>query len=143
MPEYWPQIAQKTSRSWWRVTVRRLKPGMRWYPPKIIPGVLALILIYLGQDPTIRSSLAAFPVQIAIAIGMGDGDGLFPDALDDHGGGMTIIPILGILAAALIIVLTVEFVPVDFLKPGSLCAWITWIPRQSRGFRPAAYFAAA
>jgi Flp pilus assembly protein TadB len=44
------------------------KAGDSLVSAKVLPAVLFLILLYLGQDPMIRSSLSAFPVQIVISI---------------------------------------------------------------------------
>ena len=44
------------------------KAGDSLVSAKVLPVVLFLILLYLGQDPMIRSSLSAFPVQIVISI---------------------------------------------------------------------------
>lgn len=65
------QIAQKIQQILVARSRSQAKAGDAMVSAKIIPGVLAIILIYLGQDPSIRASLTAFPVQIAIAIGMG------------------------------------------------------------------------
>jgi len=64
-------IAQKTQQILVARNRSQAKAGDAMVSAKVIPGVLALILAYLGQDPTIRGSLSAFPVQIAIAVGMG------------------------------------------------------------------------
>lgn len=65
------QIAQKIQQILVARSRSQAKAGDAMVSARVIPGVLALILIYLGQDPTIRASLAAFPVQIVIAVGMG------------------------------------------------------------------------
>jgi len=65
------QIAQKIQQILVARSRSQAKAGDAMVSARIIPGVLALILVYLGQDPTIRASLSAFPVQIVIAIGMG------------------------------------------------------------------------
>lgn len=65
------QIAQKIQQILVARSRSQAKAGDAMVSAKIIPGVLALILVYLGQDPTIRASLTALPVQIVIAIGIG------------------------------------------------------------------------
>jgi pilus assembly protein TadC len=42
------------------------KAGDSLVSAKVLPAVLILILIYLSQDPMVRSSLTALPVQIVI-----------------------------------------------------------------------------
>jgi len=42
------------------------KAGDSLVSAKVLPAVLIFILIYLGQDPMVRSSLTALPVQIVI-----------------------------------------------------------------------------
>lgn len=64
-------IAQKTQQILVARNRSQAKAGDAMVSAKVIPGVLALILAYLAQDATIRGSLSAFPVQIAIAVGMG------------------------------------------------------------------------
>lgn len=46
------------------------KAGDSLVSAKVLPAVLFLVLIYLGQDPMIRSSLTAFPVQLVIGLTM-------------------------------------------------------------------------
>ena len=46
------------------------KAGDSLVSAKVLPAVLALILVYLGQDPMVRASLTAIPVQIVIGITM-------------------------------------------------------------------------
>jgi pilus assembly protein TadC len=46
------------------------KAGDSLVSAKVLPVVLVLILVYLGQDPMVRSSLAAFPVQLVIGLTM-------------------------------------------------------------------------
>jgi Flp pilus assembly protein TadB len=43
------------------------KAGDSLVSAKVLPAVLLLILVYLGQDPMVRASLTALPVQIVIA----------------------------------------------------------------------------
>lgn len=65
------QIAQKIQQILVARSRSQAKAGDAMVSAKIIPGVLALILVYLGQDPAIRASLTALPVQIVIAVGIG------------------------------------------------------------------------
>jgi Flp pilus assembly protein TadB len=46
------------------------KAGDSLVSAKVLPAVLILILIYLSQDPMVRSSLIALPVQIVIGVTM-------------------------------------------------------------------------
>ncbi len=46
------------------------KAGDSLVSAKVLPVVLVLILVYLGQDPMVRASLAAFPVQLVIGLTM-------------------------------------------------------------------------
>ncbi|HNR03091.1 MAG TPA: hypothetical protein PKK59_11200 [Anaerolineaceae bacterium] len=46
------------------------KAGDSLVSARILPAVLLLVLIYLGQDPIVRASLLAIPVQIVIGISM-------------------------------------------------------------------------
>ncbi len=43
------------------------KAGDSLVSAKVLPAVLLLILVYLGQDPMVRASLTAIPVQIVIS----------------------------------------------------------------------------
>jgi pilus assembly protein TadC len=47
------------------------KAGDSLVSAKVLPAVLIFILIYLSQDPMVRQSLVALPVQIVIGITMG------------------------------------------------------------------------
>ena len=38
---------------------------------KVIPGVLAVVLIYLAQDPMVKQSLMVIPVQIVLGLTIG------------------------------------------------------------------------
>jgi Flp pilus assembly protein TadB len=44
------------------------KAGDSLVSAKVLPAVLFMVLVYLGQDPMIRSSLTAFPVQLVIGL---------------------------------------------------------------------------
>jgi Flp pilus assembly protein TadB len=46
------------------------KTGDSLVSAKVLPAVLVLILIYLSQDPMVRASLTAVPVQIVIGVTM-------------------------------------------------------------------------
>ncbi|MCX6053646.1 MAG: hypothetical protein NTZ74_01790 [Chloroflexi bacterium] len=46
------------------------KAGDALVSAKILPLILFLVLIYLGQDPLVHASLTAFPVQIVIGLTM-------------------------------------------------------------------------
>ena len=46
------------------------KAGDSLVSAKVLPVVLILILIYLSQDPMVRASLNAVPVQIVIGVAM-------------------------------------------------------------------------
>jgi pilus assembly protein TadC len=46
------------------------KAGDSLVSAKVLPAVLALILIYLSQDPMVKASLSAIPVQIVIGVTM-------------------------------------------------------------------------
>lgn len=46
------------------------KAGDALVSAKVLPAVLVLILIYLSQDPMVRSSLQALPVQLTIGLSM-------------------------------------------------------------------------
>jgi len=46
------------------------KAGDSLVSAKVLPFVLIFILIYLSQDPMVRSSLIALPVQIVIGVTM-------------------------------------------------------------------------
>ena len=46
------------------------KAGDSLVSAKVLPVVLIFILIYLSQDPMVRSSLVALPVQIVIGVTM-------------------------------------------------------------------------
>ena len=46
------------------------KAGDSLVSAKVLPAVLIFILIYLSQDPMVRSSLVALPVQIVIGVTM-------------------------------------------------------------------------
>lgn len=46
------------------------KAGDSLVSAKVLPSVLIMVLVYLGQDPMIRSSLTAIPVQIVIGVTM-------------------------------------------------------------------------
>ncbi len=46
------------------------KAGDSLVSARILPAVLLMVLIYLGQDAMVRASLSAFPVQIVIGISM-------------------------------------------------------------------------
>jgi hypothetical protein len=46
------------------------KAGDSLVSAKVLPAVLVLILVYLSQDPMVRASLNAIPVQIVIGVTM-------------------------------------------------------------------------
>lgn len=46
------------------------KAGDSLVSARVLPVVLLLILVYLGQDPMVRASLNAFPVQLVIGLSM-------------------------------------------------------------------------
>ncbi len=49
----------------------KAKAGDSMLSARVIPAVLGLMLIYLSQDPMVRESLMALPVQIVLALTIG------------------------------------------------------------------------
>ncbi len=49
----------------------KAKAGDSMLSAKVIPAVLALVLIYLGQDPMVKQTLTALPVQIVLGLVVG------------------------------------------------------------------------
>ena len=46
------------------------KAGDSLVSAKVLPAILVLILVYLSQDPMVRASLSAFPIQVVIGMTM-------------------------------------------------------------------------
>ena len=49
----------------------KAKAGDAMLSAKVIPGVLAVVLIYLAQDPMVKQSLMVIPVQIVLGLTIG------------------------------------------------------------------------
>ncbi len=49
----------------------KAKAGDAMLSAKVIPGVLGIMIVYLSQDPMVRESLLALPVQIVLALTIG------------------------------------------------------------------------
>ncbi len=49
----------------------KAKAGDAMLSAKVIPGVLGVMILYLSQDPMVRESLLALPVQLVLAVAIG------------------------------------------------------------------------
>jgi pilus assembly protein TadC len=49
----------------------KAKAGDAMLSAKVIPGVLAVVLVYLAQDPMVKQSLMVIPVQVVLALTIG------------------------------------------------------------------------
>lgn len=49
----------------------KAKAGDAMLSAKVLPGVLAVVLIYLAQDPMVKESLQAIPVQMVLGVAIG------------------------------------------------------------------------